>query len=231
MSASALPRPYYDHGGITIYHANCWEILPLLGHFDLLLADPPWGIGIDSSNASRGRTRSGRWKMPRANRGLCAVDHPPVIGDDRPFDPRPLLELAPRIILWGANNYASRLPDSPCWLTWDRQSSGDVTDCELAWVGGHRFKTVRIFRHLWCGVARDSENAGRSLHPTQKPVALMSWCLGFFPEARSVLDPFMGSGPVAKACKDHGLRYVGIELVEEYCAIAVRRLAQEVLFS
>ena len=223
--------PYYSEPGIEIYHGDCREILPALGKFDLLLTDPPYGIGLDTANASRGRSRVSSARLHHASKTLRAVDHLLVAGDGEPFDPRPLLGIAPSAILWGANNYASKLPDSAHWLTWDRQSSGDITDCELAWVGGHRFRTVRIFRHLWSGVIRGSENAGRSLHPTQKPVALMSWCLGFFPEAKTVIDPYMGSGPVAKACKDRGLRYVGIELVEKYCEIAVKRLAQEVLFA
>jgi site-specific DNA-methyltransferase (adenine-specific)/modification methylase len=74
-------------------------------------------------------------------------------------------------------------------------------------------------------------NQERVGHPTQKPLRVMGWSLEFFPAARTVIDPFMGSGTTAKACKDRGLRYVGIELVEKYCEMAVtKRLAQEVLF-
>jgi DNA modification methylase len=224
-----LPKPYYDHGGITIYHGDCREILPLLGRFDLLLTDPPYGIGVATAHAKSGRfVRSNpkRWRV---------IDHPPVHGDEAPFDPAQLLGLAAGSILWGANNYASKLPDSACWLAWDRKcgrgADSDATEAELAAVLGHRFKTVRVFRHMWTGYQRDSEVGLRVLHPTQKPVALMSWCLSFFPEAKTVVDPYMGSGPVAKACKDRGLRYVGIELVESYCEIAAKRLAQEVLFA
>jgi hypothetical protein len=213
----SLPKPYYDHGGITIYHGDCREILPLLGSFDLMLTDPPWGRDLDTSQRGRGR---------RSN----DPGHIRVIGDDEPFDPEPLLDVAHGEVLWGANHFASRLPDSPCWLGWDRVASGSVTDLELAWTRGTPFQTVRLFRHQWSGVLRASENAARVLHPMQKPVALMSWCLGFFPDAKTVVDPYMGSGPVAKACKDRGLRYVGIELVEKYCEIAVQRLAQETLF-
>lgn len=83
---------------------------------------------------------------------------------------------------------------------------------------------------MWAGFQRDSEVGARVLHPTQKPVALMSWCLSFFPDAKTVVDPYMGSGPVARACKDSGRQYVGIELEERYCEIAATRLAQEVLF-
>ncbi len=224
--------PFYDHAGITIYHGDCREILPSLGPFDLLLTDPPYGNALDTANARR--RRGGRIQYDGSI--SRSIDHQPVAGNDQPFDPAPLLKLAPAAILWGANHYASRLPDSACWLVWDRKAgkgAGSVTDCELAVVLGHRFKTVRMFSHLWVGHLRASENAcrNRQLHPTQKPVALMSWCLSFFPEARTIIDPYMGSGPVAKACADAGLRYVGIELVEAYCERAVARLAQEALFA
>ncbi len=228
--STELPRPYYDHGGITIYHGDCREILPHLGRFDLLLTDPPYGIGLKTDNRARDKRPSAR----DAHVWRCK-EHDPVAGDDKPFDPAHLLAVSAASILWGANNYASKLPDSPCWLAWDRKCgrTGETvqTDMELAAVLGHHRTTIRVFRHLWSGYQRDSEIGKGSLHPTQKPVALMSWCLGFFPEAKTVVDPYMGSGPVAKACKDRGLRYVGIELVEKYCEIAVKRLAQEVLFA
>jgi DNA modification methylase len=224
------PTPYYDHGGITIYHGDCRVILPLLGTFDLVLTDPPYGVALDTRNKTRQRGTIGR---PGAQRIWTSRDHDFVHGDDEPFDPAPLLQLAPRHILWGANNYASKLPDSPCWLAWDRKceraSDSNITDCELAAVLGHRFKTVRLFRHMWAGFQRDSEVGERILHPTQKPVALMAWCLSFFPDVRTVIDPYMGSGPIARACKDAGKRYVGIEFKEHYCRKAVKRLAQEVL--
>jgi site-specific DNA-methyltransferase (adenine-specific)/modification methylase len=223
---------YYAEPGIEIHLGDCREVLPTLGKFDLLLTDPPWGKGLRTDYATR--RGAGASRMPHCHRGgALRNDFEPVAGDDAPFDPAHLLGLTPSAILWGANHYASRLPDSPCWLAWDRESDGnDATDVELAWVAGHRFTTVRIFRHVWCGVRRKTEAGPRHkyVHPTQKPVALMRWCLSFFPDARTVVDPYMGSGPVARACKDAGLRYVGIELVEKYCEIAANRLRQEVLF-
>jgi hypothetical protein len=217
----SLPAPYFhdERAGITIYHGDCREILPLLGRFDLQLTDPPYGRAIDTAYKDRGRG-------PLAG----GRNHAPVIGDEEPFAPSHLMGVAAADVLWGANHFADRLPASPMWLVWDRLTASDATDAELAWVRGHRFETVRCFRHEWDGFRRASEKFRRVLHPTQKPVALMSWCLGFFPEAKTVVDPYMGSGPVAKACKDRGLRYVGIELVEQYCATAVDRLRQSVLF-
>jgi len=212
--------PYYDHAGITIYHGDCREILPGLGRFDLVLTDPPYGIGLDTRARYSGN-----------------ADHERIIGDDLPFDPTHLLALDCPSILWGGNHFCQHLPSSPGWLAWikvlfdgafgTRQMNKKQAEMELAWT--NCIARPKSFRHLWDGVFRDSES-GTRWHPAQKPVDLMSWCLGLIPEAKTVVDPYMGSGPVAKACKDRGLRYVGIELVEKYCEIAARRLAQEVLF-
>lgn len=208
------PKPYYDEGGITIYHGDCREILPALGTFDLLLADPPYGISLDTS---------ARWPW--------LADQAPVANDGVPFDPAPLLGLDGRAILWGANHYASRLPDSRGWLAWDKATRNglDLKQAEIEFAWSNCVTRPKCFRHMWSGAFRDSERGSR-LHPTQKPVALMAWCLALVPRAQSVIDPYMGSGPVARACKDAGKRYVGIEIDERYCEIAAKRLAQEVLF-
>ena len=204
--------PYYDHGGITIYHGDCREILPTLGKFDLLLTDPPYGLGRVLQQGNR--QRPGAWG------GLYEADG--FDWDQQISDGLlPALQQATDAVVWGGNYYP--LPPARGWLIWDkivRQfSSGHA---ELAWTTLDQ--PVRCFSYSHGQLANEGKR-----HPTQKPLPLMSWCLGFFPEAKTVVDPYMGSGPVAKACKDRGLQYVGIELVERYCEIAVRRLAQEVM--
>lgn len=218
--------PYYDHGGIQIYHGDCREILPGLGRFDLLLTDPPYGIDLETDNSTRA------WRG--GAKGWRTNTHERVAGDGEPFNATPLLGIGSAAVLWGANNFSHTVPGSAAWFVWDKKcgrTESFASDAELAAVVGADWESVRVFRHMWKGYQRDSEIGERVLHPTQKPVALMSWCLGFFPEAKTVVDPYMGSGPVAKACKDRGLKYVGIELVEKYCEIATKRLAQEVLFA
>lgn len=219
-----LPPPYYhdETSGITIYHGDCREVLPTLdtASIDLVLTDPPYGIGHQTNYASRNRGRLGG-----------TSDFSPVHGDTEPFDPTPWLEVAP-CILWGANYYADRLPTSNSWLVWDKRERegvgvNDQADGELAW--SNATKGVRIFRHMWNGMWRASEK-GESYHPTQKPAALMQWAIRKAEvESGMVLDPYMGSGPVAVACKRLGLRYLGIEIEEKYCEIAARRLEQAVL--
>lgn len=216
-------KPYYDEDGITIYHADCLEILPDIdpADIDLLLTDPPYGIGLSTFYHDNGRsTQGGRHAWPAKN-------HPPVVGDESSFDPSHLLRFG-KAVLFGANHFADKLPTSSSWIVWNRLSgANDGADAELAWsnLGG----TVRMFSHMWTGYRRDSE-IGFHVHPTQKPVALMEWILDRWTEPGDlILDPYMGSGPVAKACHLMGRRYIGVEIEERYCEIAVQRLAQGVL--
>ena len=111
----------------------------------------------------------------------------------------------------------------------DRVPQNNFSDCELAYTRGLAHKSVRMFRHLWTGYQRDSEIGEKVIHPSQKPVELMRWCLGFAPKAQTILDPFMGSGTTLRAAKDLGRKAIGIEINRDYCEIAKRRLAQEVL--
>jgi site-specific DNA-methyltransferase (adenine-specific)/modification methylase len=222
-------RPYYDAGGITIYYGDAREILPGLEMTpDLILTDPPYGICLDTANKSRQR---GFRMTSKGMSGDCK-DWPRIEGDDKPFDPALLLGRTKNMILWGGNHYASRLPDSRCWMVWDRKdgrAGGTVTDAELAWTSGLPYSTNRIFRHVWSGWQRDSENAEPHLHPAQKPVKLMEWCLSFFPDAICVLDPYTGSGPVLRAAKNLGKRAIGIDSAEWCCEAAALRLSQEVM--
>jgi DNA modification methylase len=88
-----------------------------------------------------------------------------------------------------------------------------------------------MFHHLWIGYQRDSEIGDKVLHPTQKPVELMAWCLEQCEATQDdiVCDPYCGSGPTLRAAKDSGMKAVGIEICEKYAEIAARRLQQEVL--
>jgi site-specific DNA-methyltransferase (adenine-specific) len=204
-------KPYYEHGGITIYHGDCREVLPTLEKVDLVLTDPPYGIGYDRNKKHKG-----------------SVAHGTVYGDDKPFDPAFLLDMK-NLILWGANCYASRLPDSATWLAWHKtftdNSSGQTADFELAWT--NCVKRSRLYSHLWAGCYRATE-PGQFFHPTQKPIALMTWCLQLVPQAKRIIDPFMGSGSTLVAAKNLGRFCTGIEIEERYCEIAAKRLGQEV---
>jgi DNA modification methylase len=208
----SLPTPYYDKDGITIYHGDCRDILPHLPKVDLVLTDPPYGIGANKMTLGNGAR-----KLPRGVHDWDA--HPPDLS---------LITQLGKCIIWGGNYFG--LCGQSKWLVWDKGTGGnDYADCELAWtnIGG----VVRKFFKSWVGANAKERVDSDRFHPTQKPVQLMTWCMSFFPNAETILDPFMGSGTTLVAAKLLGKKAIGIELEEEYCKIAVERLAQGNLFS
>jgi len=212
-----MVKPYYSHGGITIYHGDCLEIMPELEPVDLVLTDPPYGISHPTDYRSRAR---GKWSV--------CHNYPPVHGDNNPFDPNPLLNKSEAICLWGANYYCDKLPTTSGWLVWDKERPHllDQATAELAWT--NFIKGIRVFRHLWNGMQRDSE-LNAFFHPMQKPKALMKWVLTLkWTPQGTILDPYMGCGPVLVAAKELNRKAIGIEIEEKYCEIAARRLSQEV---
>jgi DNA modification methylase len=203
-------RPYYDKCGITIYNADCRRVLPFLDRFDLLLTDPPYGIGEDGGRF-RDRKGGGHRVLEKGNwDGERIADH--ILLE--------AMQSASTSIVWGGNYYADLLPASRGWLYWDKKMGGDFSDGELAYTT--RDSVLRSFSY--CNKEHGKE------HPTQKPLALMRWCLSLVPDAATVLDPFMGSGTTLVAAKLEGRKAVGIEISEKYCEIAARRLSQGVLF-
>lgn len=109
---------------------------------------------------------------------------------------------------------------------WDKRDGvgfNDQSDIEIGWISGER-RADRIVSHLWSGWTKASERGVPRVHPTQKPIAVMEWCLGFLPDAKTILDPFMGSGTTLVACQRMGRFGTGIELDPEYFDIACRRV-------
>lgn len=207
-------KPYYDQDGITIYHGDCFEILPTLPKVDLVLTDPPYGIAFDTDYT---RFTSG-FKVDRRK-------HKEVHGDKEPFDPSPWLSF-PRVVMWGANCYSNKLPIGS-WLVWDKRHTNGtafLADAEVAWM--NKGYGVYIYSQTWQGCVR-SEPID---HPTQKPTELMAWCFEKAAVGGLTLDPFMGSGTTLVAAKRLGRRAIGIEIEERYCEIAAKRLAQGVLW-
>jgi hypothetical protein len=185
-----------------------------------IVTDPPYGISMkaDYSGGKRGGANP-----------VAGKKFKPIQGDDRPFDPTQWLEY-PFALLWGAEHFADSLPNGR-WLVWDKRC-GVIPprcqgDCEFAWVS--KPGVSRIFRHIWDGMVKDSERGVSREHPTQKPVELMQWCMDLVPDGLDIIDPFMGSGTTLVAAKNLGRVAVGVELEEEYCEAAARRLSQEVL--
>lgn len=208
----SLPRPYYDEAGITIYHADCREIFPELPKVDLVLTDPPYGIGMDGSRSSTS-SHGGRKEYE-----FLGWDSSIPSGDVFEM----IFAVSSHQIIWGGNYFTRYLPPSMGWLVWDKGQDICSSDCELAYSS----RRAALRRKLLNRVALLKDGTD---HPTQKPLDLISWCLSFFPDAHTILDPFMGSGTTLRAAKDLGRKAIGIEIEEKYCEIAVKRLAQGVL--
>lgn len=189
-------------GDITLYLGDCLEIMPTLGKVDAMLTDPPYGIGDIMVG-------SGHFA------GLCKKmggDH----GWDKSPPPAYIFQNDFPTIAWGGNYLG--LPASRGWLVWVKNNATtSFATAELAWSN----MDFNIKHFISAVGAPMHERAG---HPTQKPVALMKWCLGFLPDAKAILDPFMGSGTTLVACVATGRAGIGIELDSDYFDIACERV-------
>jgi DNA modification methylase len=187
-------------GDCTLYLGDCLDILPTLGPVDAVVTDPPYGIGAA--------------KRAHSNLGMPSKDW-----DSTPGEVSWVVAMNLPAIIWGGNYFP--LPPSRRFLVWDKTPMPpSYAFGELAWTNldGNAAK--------WCGKVGDQIPVAQRSHPTQKPVALMEWCLGFLPSARTVLDPFMGSGTTGVACAKLGRRFIGIEIDEGYFETACRRIEQ-----
>ena len=183
----------------TLYLGDCREILPTLGKVDAVVTDPPYGIGI---------TKSSRLAVSRGMGGKSWDDEAADISWLRPMD-------VPSIV-WGGNYFP--LPPTRAVLVWDKNNAGrDFADVEIAWTNLDMVARRIVFRPM-------NMDGGKE-HPTQKPIEVMRWCIGFLPEtADMVLDPFMGSGTTGVAAIKMGRQFLGIEREPSYFDIACRRI-------
>ena len=203
-----------DAGSVALLMEN--------GKADLTLTDPPYGVNAVNS---KGQTRND-YSRCIASAGVYA----PIIGDDSTETARKSYEVARDAstaqVIFGGNYFTDFLPPSRCWYVWDkRQPDGTpFAQCELAWVS--RDGNVRLFKRLWAGLCREGDRAVegvKRIHPTQKPVSLCEDIIGEFPEAKTVLDLFGGSGSTLIACEKTGRVCRMMELSPRYVDVIVRR--------
>jgi DNA modification methylase len=217
---------YYQDDAVTIYHGDCRDVLPTLEPVDLVLTDPPYGIGLDmvlSHGTSEGTIHSleSKWND--------------VIPSQESFDL--LYEISREQIIWGCNYFGSYIRDVGRMVhdkelsiegTALRWSEADIASCSFQ-------KRITMFRYRWNGNVQGPtinwKNVGPDArrHPTQKPLALMKWCIQQAHNPQTILDPFMGSGTTLRAAKDLGRKAIGIEIEEQYCEIAAKRMSQSVM--
>lgn len=184
-------------GDCTLYLGDCMDVMPTLGEVDAALTDPPYGIGI-SQNPVRQKHAKKDWDK-------CAPLSECI---------NKLIEISDEQIIWGGNYFDLR--PSRGFLIWDKKQPQNfsLAMCEYAWWS--RDHNAKIFSKHVIGYEKS--------HPTQKPISLMEWCLGFMPEAQTILDPFMGSGTTLVACAKMGRKGIGIEMDPEYFEIACKRV-------
>jgi site-specific DNA-methyltransferase (adenine-specific) len=194
-----LPVPYYEETGITIYCADCRDVLPHLSRVDLVLTDPPYGM------------KKADWDMR-----IVPVD-----------DWLPMARALAPVVLFsgvrGLNDYPR-----PDWImAWVRVASTQRNGA-LSGFNNWEPILVYGLKSLANDVILLPNLSDTDGHPTPKPLRLMRALLNRI-AGDSILDPFMGSGTTLVAAKQLGRRAIGIEIEERYCAIAVERLRQEVL--
>lgn len=201
------PRKEVLADGVELWCGDCLEILPTLNRFDAVVTDPPYGIGRDGKPPST--------SAHGGHKGYAFKGWDSAAPGERVFEA--IFAAAGCHIIWGANYFARHLPPSMGWLFWDKGQRIDQSDGELAFT--NLKMALRAFTLNRAAIAHDG-----AVHPTQKPVELMKWCLGFLPEARTIVDPFMGSGTTGVAAVNLGRRFTGIEIDPGYFDIACRRI-------
>ena len=205
-------KHYYQRDGITLFNADCRELLAEMepGSVDAVVTDPPYGIG-----EARGKNKS------RTNAAV-ARDYGVSDWDDKPCPPETIdaMRAVSRWqVIFGGNYF--HLPPSSCWLVWDKLITGDFADCELAWT--NLKKAVRRIVHRWNGMIREGNE--QRFHPTQKPLGVMEWCISQLPQdTELILDPFCGVATTGVAAWNLGRKAILCEISEEYCELGAKRL-------
>ena len=192
-------------GDCTLYLGDCLEVMPTLGKVDAVVTDPPYGLGV-----RWGKGGDGVW--PLRDREMSGGGWDDSTCEDAIMVARGISRNA---IIWGGNYYT--LCASRGWLLWDKMQEHSGAHAEMAWT--NLDIPVRVFRYARAQLASEGKQ-----HPTQKPLPLMVWCLGFLPDAQTILDPFMGSGTTGVACVKLGRKFIGVELDETYFDIACKRI-------
>lgn len=230
-----LEQQYFD-GRVRLICAD-WRHVALPA-VDAVVCDPPYGIGFVHSGGGGGM--SGFFLLDArvaAEKNMLSTR--PIVGDDRDFDPSPLLGLAERIALFGADHFKHRLPPGEgCFIAWDKSlgigPKDSFCDAEFAWVRGETVKRS-VYRHLWKGLHRskageDTGAAAARLHQSQKPVGLMRYvieALRVKPDGL-IFDPYMGSGSTGIAAVSLGYRFLGVEIDPENYPVACLRFEKAI---
>ena len=185
-------------------------------YFDLAIVDPPYGINVSKTGNVGGR------KLAKVkNYGKKDWDN--SIPTKEYF--KELQRVSKNQIIWGGNYMIEYLQNTPCFLIWDKNNTGNFADAELAWTSFE--SSTRIFKYTWNGMLQQKmgEFKETRIHPTQKPADLYKWILDkYAKEGDKILDTHLGSGSIAIACHDYGFELTACELDKEYYDKAIERI-------
>lgn len=201
-------KPYYDHGGIQIFHGDCREILPTISA-DSVFADPPYGIG----KAEWDSHFPMEWMPLAAESCSFAMAVTPGVGN---------LALMP--FTFGSMTYR--------W-TWSIQIINGMTFKGHGIGGFANWIACLIYARPQVGLGAFQDatqcciDGIKPEHPSPKPYKAMQWIVDRLP-GESLIDPFCGSGTTLLAAKSRNRKAIGVEIEEKYCEIAAKRLSQEV---
>lgn len=203
-----------------IYCMDCLEFMKNIpdDYFDLIITDPPYGIGADINQQKAGG-KSGWTKYEIETDWDRAIPKKIVFEE--------MIRVSKNQVIWGGNYFTEFLPPRMGWLVWDKgQREFSLADGEIAWTSFN--KALRIFN-----MSRSEFKFGineKRTHPTQKPIKLGRWILDkFATKGMKIFDPFAGAGSFLIACKQQGFDFIGCEINKEYVKIANKRLAQQIL--
>ena len=214
--------PVWSKDGVTLYQTSADALLASLDDQSAgVLTDPPYGIGYDKQLSRL--TRKAREEGKSSSRFRYRDYGDTSWDDQRPDDEifEELLRVGKEAIVWGGNYFADLLPPSQRWLVWDKgQRDFSLADVELAWTSFDKASRCKT-------IARSAAFPEGRIHPTQKPLELISWCLSFLDPDLVVVDPFAGSATTAVACLRAGRKFVGCEIFPTYFEKAVVRLEDE----
>ena len=184
---------------------------------DLVLTDPPYGIGIANKNTLSIKGASDK------KREFDKKEWDSFIPTKLYFDE--IIRISKNQIIFGGNYFAHLLPPTSCYLVWwkkDGLPRGTFADCELAWTSFK--KPAQVYNSRWHGFIRDSKEE-RVAHPTQKALDVIKWAIEEYSNtSETILDPFAGSGTTGVACKNLNRNFILIEQDKKYCEIAEQRL-------
>ena len=195
-----------------LYCGDCKNI-QLTG--DVIIADPPYGMNLDTDYSKLPSTK------PEGNKTYDAV-----IGDDRPFDYQSIPLHCAEEFWFGADYYRKTIPDGGSWLVWDKRVEEKFdamfgSAFELIWSKvQHKREIIRWNNTLFSG----QKEAQGKLHPTAKPTKVIEWIIDRYSNrGNTIIDPFAGSGTTIIACENLGRICQAIEIEPKYVAVALER--------